>query len=160
MDLGCSGGLLVHDFLNRGHFSVGLEGSDFSLKNKRAQWPAIGETNLFTCDISKPFLVVNDNKQVLFDVITAWEVIEHIHPNDLPQFFLNVNNHLKSNGYFLGTISTNVEIINNVVLHQSVFPESKWKQEILPEYFICETYNLDYAVRSDIGSFHFLLRKK
>ena len=38
MDLGCSGGGLVKDFLDANHFSVGVEGSDYSLKRQRAEW--------------------------------------------------------------------------------------------------------------------------
>ena len=41
LDLGCSGGGIVFDFLLRGHFAMGLEGSDFSLKTQRAEWRLI-----------------------------------------------------------------------------------------------------------------------
>jgi hypothetical protein len=38
MDMGCAGGQLVADFLSLRWNAVGLEGSDFSLKFKRANW--------------------------------------------------------------------------------------------------------------------------
>jgi hypothetical protein len=38
MDLGCSGGQLVKDFRDLNWIAVGLEGSDYSLKRKRANW--------------------------------------------------------------------------------------------------------------------------
>src|SRR5438045_5671776 len=41
MDLGCSGGQLVKDFKDLGWIAVGLEGSDYSLKHRRANWPAL-----------------------------------------------------------------------------------------------------------------------
>src|SRR6266571_5500054 len=58
LDLGCSGGQLVKDFRDLGWLAVGLEGSDYSLKNQRANWPTLAGRNLFTCDISKPFRVL------------------------------------------------------------------------------------------------------
>jgi SAM-dependent methyltransferase len=53
MDLGCSGGQLVVDFHNRGHLAVGLEGSDYSVKIQRANWPEWYNKILFTCDLTK-----------------------------------------------------------------------------------------------------------
>ena len=38
IDLGCSGGGLILDFLLRGHHAVGIEGSDVSLRSGRAEW--------------------------------------------------------------------------------------------------------------------------
>src|SRR5688572_7916885 len=77
MDLGCSGGQLVADFKEIGWTAVGLEGSDYSLKHKRANWATLANTNLFTCDITKPFQVMLDQKPLCFHLITAWEVLEH-----------------------------------------------------------------------------------
>jgi hypothetical protein len=54
MDLGCSGGGIILDALLRGHMAIGLEGSDVSLKQQRAEWRVI-PNHLFTCDITKPF---------------------------------------------------------------------------------------------------------
>ena len=36
LDIGCSGGQLVVDLHNRGHKSIGIEGSDYSAKAGRA----------------------------------------------------------------------------------------------------------------------------
>jgi hypothetical protein len=58
MDLGCSGGGLVFDFLLRGHTAVGIEGSDFSQKSQRAEWRLLNQCNLLTADITKPFQVI------------------------------------------------------------------------------------------------------
>ena len=49
MDLGCSGGGLVKEWLTYTNFAIGLEGSDYSLKHKRASWPELYKRNLFTC---------------------------------------------------------------------------------------------------------------
>ena len=54
LDLGCSGGGLVADFIYNGHFAIGLEGSDFSYLVGRAEWQVLSD-HLSTCDITKPF---------------------------------------------------------------------------------------------------------
>src|SRR5690242_7798922 len=46
MDIGCSGGQTVADFMSLGWGSVGLEGSDASLKQRRANWAHLANTNL------------------------------------------------------------------------------------------------------------------
>src|SRR5437773_5408161 len=38
LDLGCSGGQMVKDFLDLRWIAAGLEGSDYSLKRRRANW--------------------------------------------------------------------------------------------------------------------------
>jgi len=57
MDLGCSGGQMVIDFLELRWVAIGIEGSDHSLKHKRANWKDYANKNLFTADITKPFSV-------------------------------------------------------------------------------------------------------
>src|SRR3954466_16367742 len=95
LDLGCSGGQLVRDFRDMGWIAVGLEGSDYSLKHKRANWPELAGKNLFTCDITKPFELLNHEAPLKFDLITAWEVIEHIGTADLDQLFRNITTRLR-----------------------------------------------------------------
>lgn len=106
MDLGCAGGGLVKDFLDASHFAVGVEGSDFSKKHQRAEWARIPD-NLFTADITKPYFITDDEgRKVLFDVISAWEVMEHIKRDDLPGLFSGVRNNLVPGGLFVCSIAT------------------------------------------------------
>jgi SAM-dependent methyltransferase len=167
MDLGCSGGQLVVDFHNRGHLAVGLEGSDYSVKHQRANWPEWHNKILFTCDVTKEYQVTNNNEPFKAQLITAWEVVEHIHPNDLQMFFNQIAKHLAPNGIFLASVSTKADVIDGVVLHQSVFNEDTWFNEILTDEgafrgsnLECLRYPFKYAVRADGGSFHILIRLK
>ena len=163
MDLGCSGGQLVVDFVNKGCLAVGLEGSDYSVKHKRANWPEYHNTNLFTADITKPYEVYNNGERVYFNVITAWEVVEHIHPHDLDNFFEHISNNLTPGGIFLASIATHSDIVNGVELHQSCFPKENWIDGIFPG--VCERYNLElhpYPYKNKVregGSFHIMLKK-
>jgi len=167
MDLGCSGGQLVVDFHNRGHIAVGLEGSDYSVKHNRANWPEWYNKILFTCDVTEEYQVTNNNEPVKFDLITAFEVVEHIHPTELQMFFNQIAKHLSPRGIFLASISQKEDIINGVALHQSVFMEDEWRSTILTDEgafrgsnLECLHYPFKHAVRADYGSFHVLIRLK
>ena len=64
MDIGCSGGGFVYQFVTRGVFAVGVEGSDYSKKNKRSEWATIPDY-LFTGDVTKPFHFVDEENNLL-----------------------------------------------------------------------------------------------
>lgn len=164
LDLGCSGGQLVVDYINKGHLGVGLEGSDYSVVHKRANWPEYYNKNLFTCDVTKPYKLLKDNKEIKFDVISAWEVIEHIAEKDLIPFFNQINKNLISGGFFCGSISMNIEVLEGHALHQTVWNEKKWYEKF-PQILKgtdLELYDYPFQnkVRQDHGSFHVLLLKK
>ena len=128
LDLGCSGGQLVADFRNLGWLAVGLEGSDFSLKHGRANWPALAGKNLFTCDAAKPFQITVDGRSAKFHLITMWEVLEHIPTPDLPQLFDNIVGHLGAGGYFIASTTSAPDIHNGVDLHQTKWTNEQWQQ--------------------------------
>ena len=164
LDLGCSGGQLVVDFHKRGNLSVGLEGSDYSVKHQRANWPEYHNKILFTCDVTKPYTIYNNDEKVEFDLITAWEVVEHIHPKDLSNFFSYINDNLKTGGSFLASISTVGDNALGIDLHQSVFTEAEWYKnfpQVLKDTNLkVYKYPFTHKVRWDATSFHVLLIKE
>lgn len=129
LDLGCAGGGFVKDCLDDGCLAVGIEGSDFSKRWRRAEWRTIPEF-LFTADITRPFRVEGEFaggwQPVQFDVVTSWEVIEHIAEADLPQVAENVRRHLRPHGLWILSVSPNVEVVQGVTLHQTVRPRTWW----------------------------------
>lgn len=132
LDLGCSGGGLVLDFILRGHEAYGVEGSDYSLRAQRAEWRLL-PNNLFTADITKPFTVVGEGGEapVQCDVITAWEVMEHIATGDLPQLLTNVRAHLKPDGIFVGSIALGPDDHGGASYHRTVQPRLWWEKTYL-----------------------------
>lgn len=146
LDLGCSGGGMVLEAALRGHLSMGLEGSDCSKKEQRAEWRLLGD-RLQTCDITKPFyLHQSDNKLQQFDIITAWEVLEHIAEADLPQLFENIRKHLTDEGYFVGSIANwdDIDPVSGVNWHVTVHPYEWWAEKFSNAGFkICTE---DFAV--------------
>ena len=154
MDLGCSGGQLVVDLAELGNLAVGLEGSDYSIINSRANWPKYHNVNLFTCDITKPFTVTADDEPVKFDCISAWEVLEHIPAFGLPTLMEGIHNHLKDDGIFIGSVCQ-----SQCLWHVSVFSQQCWEEEIFKPLFKVEPYCFVNTLRSTGGSFCVTLRK-
>ena len=129
LDMGCSGGGFVKDCIDDGCFAIGLEGSDYSKRHRRAEWRAIPEC-LFTCDVTGEFEVLTGTSEMLqplrFDVVTCWEMIEHIAEPDISKVAANVKKHLVPGGIWIMSVSPNEEIIHGVRLHQTVNPKSWW----------------------------------
>ena len=131
MELGCAGGGLVLDFMLSGHDAVGIEGSDYSAVWRRAEWATIPE-RLFTADITKPFSTFVDGETQRFDLITAWEVLEHIRDDDIDGLFDNIRRHLAQNGIFCGSVATfeDCDPVSGAIWHVTVKPYAWWVKRI------------------------------
>jgi len=125
LDLGCAGGQIVIDHMLIGDFSVGLEGSTHVLNGAgKHNWERHKDKNLFFCDITEPFQIVDEAKNIIkFDYIQMWEVLEHIPESKLNVLFENIKKHLNKNGIFAGSVAT-YHCVSGT--HVSVFPKSKW----------------------------------
>ena len=134
MDIGCSGGQLVTDFLKLKWCALGLEGSDFSLKFKRANWATLANKNLFTCDITKPYQVTLDGRPAQFHLITAWEVMEHIATPDLDMVFTQIRKHLAPGGYFIASTTETSDIHEGLELHQTQWTNAQWRAFVEKNY--------------------------
>ncbi len=143
LDLGCAGGQLVKDFSDIGWMAVGLEGSDYSLKHKRANWEKLAGKNLFTCDIAKPFQILVNGKKNHFQLITAWEVLEHISVRDLPVLFGNIVKHLDKGGYFIASTTSLPDIHDGVDLHQTKMTNQQWRRWIKKHVPVLHPVDLD-----------------
>lgn len=112
--------------------------------------------NLVTFDASKPYTIVDDqDNPIKFDCINSWEVIEHISPEDLDSFFINIANHMHEDSIFVGSISMCPD-----KYHFSIFEENVWKNDILSKYFYVEEYPFKNMVRNEQLSFNIKLKKK
>lgn len=129
LDLGCSGGGVVLDFILRAHRGYGVEGSDYSQRAARSEWRVL-TNNLFTADITRRFTLTEAGTETTTacDVISAWEVMEHIADEELPGVFDNVARHLKPDGIFIGSVTTipdgNAE--TGAVYHRTVEQRDWW----------------------------------
>jgi len=133
LDLGCAGGQIVVDHILLGDIAVGLEGSSHVLNGRaKTNWDEYYNKNLFLCDITEPFMCSDENNNIIkFDVIQMWDVLEHIPETKLPQLLINIFNHLKDDGIFLGQISQDT----NDIKHISVFSKEKWNTIFYDNHF-------------------------
>ena len=133
LDLGCSGGGTVLDALLYGHYGLGLEGCDISERQQRAEWRLIPE-HLKTCDISRPFSITvpDSGEPMLFDVVTAWEVLEHIPEDRLNQLFDNISKCLKNNGIFVASIANcpDIDPVTGTNWHVTMHPRNWWTNKL------------------------------
>jgi 2-polyprenyl-3-methyl-5-hydroxy-6-metoxy-1,4-benzoquinol methylase len=164
LDIGCAGGQLIVDLHNRGHKAVGIEGSDYSSKHKLHNWPKYHNSVLFTADVTKPFQIEENGERILFDLISAWEVVEHIHWNDLDNMFTNILSNLKEDGMFIVSVNTGPDVREDEnkklhFLHQSVFPQDFWMEYVLHKYRV-ESYPFLNKVRNIDNSFYVAIKKK
>lgn len=131
LDIGCAGGGWVKDCLDLGFEAVGIEGSDYSKNAKRAEWATI-PGNLFTADARYPFriyrkaLVGTDRSRYRFNVVTAWEFLEHIEEDGLDGVLSNITRHLEIGGWFVGSISLCPWSSNGVEYHVTVRDRNWW----------------------------------
>ena len=133
LDLGCAGGKMVKTFLDMKQIAVGIEGSDYSLKRKRAEWATIPDY-LFTADATYPFTVhTGDHEPYKFDAVTAWEFVEHIEKDDLPKVMENVLRHSKPGAYMV--VSTTDTVYNTIgVKHHRTCKPMGWWIKFFEEY--------------------------
>lgn len=128
LDIGCGAGALVFDFAFEGILSIGIDGSDTCLKAHNNYWRVLPD-NFFTCDITKKFSLTDSaEKTKQFELITSWEVLEHIPEAGLSQMLKNIYDHLADGGYFIGTASL-LEYSNpktGVVYHVTLQNKEWW----------------------------------
>ena len=143
LDLGCSGGGFVRDCINDGCFAMGLDGSDYSKKMKRAEWGIIPEF-LRTSDITKDFSILHKGDLLKFDLITAWEVLEHLKQKDIKELIKNVKKHLSSKGIFVGSVSNMSSKCNGVELHQTQKDKEWWISKFEKEGLVFREDLIDF----------------
>ncbi|APQ12468.1 hypothetical protein BJP27_13515 [Pseudomonas oryzihabitans] len=131
LDLGTGSGGIVFEFIMNGINSLGIDGSDFCKKHKFGYW-SLTPKNFHTCDLTKPYTISSlaKNAKAEFDLITMWEVLEHISEDKLDFLLGNIMLHLKSNGYFIGSISfVPYEDGNGNPYHVTLKPKSWWRKK-------------------------------
>lgn len=126
MDFGCAGGGHAIQMLERGHQSIGLEGSNYNAVHEQFHWPKYYNTNLFTCDVSYPFEITLDDEPAMFDCITAWEVMEHIRPEAIDFVIGKMKSMLKPGGVFIGSVTSIPAPWEGHEHHLTIQPKDWW----------------------------------
>ena len=139
LDFGCAGGAMVRSLIDDGCLAIGLDGSDYNLKAQNAEWGKIPD-NLLTCDLGFPFTLSNgDGEPFEFDVITAWEFVEHLPEDRLPAMMDNIKRHLKIGGLVIGSSVTFQSTAYGLEYHQTMNDLEWWEDLFKSHGFIHRT---------------------
>jgi SAM-dependent methyltransferase len=147
LDQGCAGGALAIEFHNRGHLSIGIDGSDQALNpsqwlieekkrmpNGHENWKKYHDEILFTCDLAKEYTIEHNGELAKFDLITSWDVMEHFNPEDVDQVLASTAKHLKPDGIFVANIalfqSGRHESDYNIDYHKTVRDSQFWHERL------------------------------
>ncbi len=144
MDLGCAGGGFVRSLLEDGFLALGLEGSDISKRLRSGEWGNI-PYHLATCDITRPFEVYTIENQIAqFDMITAWDVLEHIPEERIPILLANIRKHLLPHGFFVGSVDCipDGNPLTGAVYHVTLKEKAWWIHQFNQAGFECENHHL------------------
>jgi 2-polyprenyl-3-methyl-5-hydroxy-6-metoxy-1,4-benzoquinol methylase len=121
LDIGCAGAGLVRDWLEHGVNAVGLDGTPHAAISANSRWPEINEKfgpgHVFTCDVIAPLELIEDKCIVKFDLITCYEMLEHIDEFDLYKVMANINKHAKPDTFLVITTSYDDSFSMGVNLH-------------------------------------------
>ena len=173
MDLGCAGGQFAVDIHHKGApwVGVGIEGGNiygmtgsFEMREMNTgdlthargapNWVRYKDECLFNADISKPFDIQvkkgakspwtpAEPERVMFDIITAYEFLEHPLPTDIPHILQNVKKHLKPGGIFIGTIN-----LSPGFHHRCAKPVQWWRDMYDEQGFVLGYYPFQSSPRT------------
>lgn len=145
LDIGCAGGGFVKQFIDQNILAVGLEGSDYSLTRNRAEWATIPDY-LFTADVTKEYDILDETGMpIYFDVISAWDVMEHFHKDDIPFVITKIHSLLKDNGIFVASIHN----LPHHTYHQTC-ESREWWVKTFADYGLVETESVKTYGRNSV----------
>lgn len=162
LDLGCSNGRLVRDFLRIQWTAVGLEGTDAPKRLQCGAWKHLADKHLFTCDIGRPWLLVQDDHPLKFDVITAWDVLEHLDVARLETLAANIRQHSHPGTLLIVTTDNSSERPLGVELHVTRWSREQWQNFFsthLPEFSASKRLPTAYMVRHSARGLEFFLTR-
>lgn len=119
LDIGCGLGYLVKEAVEEGVDCYGIDISEYAVKN------CIIKDRIKLGSITKiPF------DYEAFDVVSAFDVIEHIHPKDTEKAFSEIYRILKKGGYLIMTTPNPCHVGDWIhdVTHINVRPPKFWNE--------------------------------
>lgn len=138
LDLGTANGTVVTSAVYQGFDAYGIEGSD-APRLRQAEiagepWNNYYNVRLFHADLRYPFTLSNDDTldstripyrcPVAFDIITAWDVLEHMTEETIDTVMENIRKHSKTGTFVMATIQFDAK--NNQLYHHLLKPRGWW----------------------------------
>jgi len=98
-----------------------------------------------------------DDEPYKANIITAWELIEHIEPSRVEDFFKMIDRHLVVDGVFVGSGTNTSDAPEGVELHLSRHEKSFWDDHATKLYYENIPYPFGHVVRD--GTYYFCYKK-
>jgi 2-polyprenyl-3-methyl-5-hydroxy-6-metoxy-1,4-benzoquinol methylase len=126
LDLGCGSGSFVYNSRELGADSVGVD--NYLNRKNVPYWNSKYRNFFLKADISKDFFIQKNNKDVKFDLITLWEVFEHIETNLLSTLIENIRRHMHEQSIVVGSICTvrDENPLKKAIYHKTVQSKEWW----------------------------------
>jgi SAM-dependent methyltransferase len=144
LDLGCGSGSLIYYSREENIDAVGID-NILDQKSKYAFWLSKYKNAYLNTDITKDFQIYSKEEDAKFDLITLWEVFEHIEKQDLPILIKNIAKHMNKNSLLIGSVCTirDENPLKKSVYHKTVENKDWWISKF-KENGICEFKDHDY----------------
>ena len=121
LDLGCAQGALVKSARQLGWRAYGVDGASVTRQDC---------SYILQGDITKSIQFSG-----YLNLITAWEVLEHIPKEKLENVFNNIVSNLAMGGYFIASTSDEAELHDGVDLHVTKMTNKEWKAFIYNNFY-------------------------
>ena len=128
LDLGCGSGSLIYYSREENIDAVGID-NILDQKSKYAFWLSKYKNAYLNTDITKDFQIYSKEEDAKFDLITLWEVFEHIEKQDLPILIKNIAKHMNKNSLLIGSVCTirDENPLKKSVYHKTVENKDWWR---------------------------------
>jgi cyclopropane fatty-acyl-phospholipid synthase-like methyltransferase len=73
----------------------------------------------------------SEEQKITFDVVTSWEVLEHIKEEGLAALASNVHAHLLPGGLWIMSVANEEDVHGGLRLHQTVKPRGWWRDKFI-----------------------------
>ena len=149
LDLGTGTGTVVDTAVKAGMDAYGVEGSDAPRKQKLGGWPKMADTRLFNADLRYYFALGTERDVWIdepygptevrfypeaFDVITAWDVMEHMTEDTIDTVMENIRRHSQEGTFVMATIQFDSH--NNELYHHLLKPREWWIKKFAEYGFV------------------------
>lgn len=128
LDLGTGTGTVVKTALEADMDAYGVEGSDAPRSQGLGAWSELADKRLFNADLRHRFdLTIFDDESGLvqkFDIITAWDVLEHMTEDTIDIVMDNIKRHSTAGTFVMATIQFDNH--NNELYHHLLKPREWW----------------------------------
>jgi len=159
IDLGCAEGGYIKEVIDDGYFGIGVDGFP-AFKNRGIEGWGKYPDHFFQLNFAKPMVVESEGIPLKFDVVTAWEVAEHLFEDEIDTFIKNLANLVKDEGMVLLTVSARADRGHFTIRPMEWWAEKFRKNGLVGNNALASNFSQEHLVRACWDSCIFFLVKQ